>query len=83
VLSNNALSVLVSILEETRGWHVEKQITFSEMSVLKRLRKVHEERTDFKNSEWNISFWFVVLWPLIVVAIVAIGFLAPALIKTL
>jgi nitrate reductase NapE component len=36
-----------------------------------------------ENSDWNISFWFVVLWPLIVVAIVAIGFLAPALIKTL
>ena len=36
-----------------------------------------------ENPEWNISFWFVVLWPLIVVAIVAIGFLAPALIKTL
>ena len=36
-----------------------------------------------KNSDWNISFWFVVLWPLIVVAIVAIGFLAPALIKAL
>jgi len=36
-----------------------------------------------KNSEWNISFWLMVLWPLIVVAIVAIGFLAPALIKTL
>ena len=36
-----------------------------------------------ENSDWNISFWFVVLWPLIVVAIVAIGFLAPALIKAL
>ena len=36
-----------------------------------------------KNPEWNLSFWVVVLWPLIVVAIVAIGFLAPALIKTL
>jgi hypothetical protein len=36
-----------------------------------------------KNPDWNISFWFVVLWPLIVVAILAIGFLAPALIKTL
>ena len=36
-----------------------------------------------EKSDWNISFWFVVLWPLIVVAIVAIGFLAPALIKTL
>ena len=46
VLSNNALSVLVSILEETPGWHVEKQFTFSEMSVFKRLRKVHEEKTD-------------------------------------
>jgi nitrate reductase NapE component len=36
-----------------------------------------------KNSDWSTSFWFVVLWPLIVVAIVAIGFLAPALIRTL
>jgi nitrate reductase NapE component len=36
-----------------------------------------------KNSDWNLSFWVVALWPLIVVAIVAIGFLAPALIKTL
>jgi len=35
------------------------------------------------NSAWNISFWFVVLWPLIVVAIVAIGFLAGDVIKTL
>ncbi len=36
-----------------------------------------------KNSDYNISFWFVVLWPLIVVAIVAIGFLAADVIKTL
>ena len=36
-----------------------------------------------ENSEWNISFWFVILWPLIVVAIVAIGFLAADVIKTL
>ena len=36
-----------------------------------------------ENSDWDISFWVVALWPLIVVAIVAIGFLAPALIKTL
>jgi len=36
-----------------------------------------------KNSDYNISLWFVVLWPLIVVAIVAIGFLAPVLIKAL
>ena len=36
-----------------------------------------------KNSDWNISFWFVVLWPLIVVAIVSIGFLAADVIKTL
>jgi hypothetical protein len=39
VLSNNALSVLVSILEGTRARHVEKQFTFSEMSVFERLRK--------------------------------------------
>ena len=31
----------------------------------------------------DISFWVVVLWPLIVVAIVAIGFLAADVIKTL
>ncbi len=36
-----------------------------------------------KNSDWNLSFWVVALWPSIVVAIVAIEFLAPALIKTL
>jgi nitrate reductase NapE component len=36
-----------------------------------------------ENPDWNLSFWFVVLWPLIVVAIVAIGFLAPAVIKAL
>jgi nitrate reductase NapE component len=36
-----------------------------------------------KNSEWNISFWFVVLWPLILVAIVSLGFLAADVIKTL
>jgi hypothetical protein len=35
-----------------------------------------------ENPDWNLSFWVVALWPLIVVAIVAIGFLAPALIKT-
>jgi hypothetical protein len=33
-----------------------------------------------KNSDWNISFWFVVPWPLIAVAI---GFLVAAAIKTL
>jgi hypothetical protein len=36
-----------------------------------------------ENPEWNASFWIPVLWPLIVVAIVSIGFLAAALIKTL
>jgi hypothetical protein len=36
-----------------------------------------------KNSDYDISFWFVALWPLIWVAIVAIGFLAADLIKTL
>jgi len=46
VLSNNALSVLVSILEKRREWHVEKQFTFCEMSVFERLRKVYEEKTD-------------------------------------
>jgi hypothetical protein len=39
VLSNNALSVFVPILEETPGWHVEKHFTFCEMSVFERLRK--------------------------------------------
>jgi hypothetical protein len=33
-----------------------------------------------KNSDWNLSFWVVALWSLIVVAI---GFLAQALIKTM
>jgi nitrate reductase NapE component len=36
-----------------------------------------------ENSDYDISFWVVVLWPLIVVAIVAIGFLAADVIKTL
>jgi nitrate reductase NapE component len=36
-----------------------------------------------KNPEWNLSFWVVALWPLIVVAIVSIGFLAAGMIKTL
>jgi hypothetical protein len=36
-----------------------------------------------ENPDWNLSFWVVALWPLIVVAILAIGFLAPALLKTL
>jgi len=36
-----------------------------------------------KKSDYDFSFWVVVLWPLIVVAIVAIGFLAAAVIKTL
>ena len=36
-----------------------------------------------ENSDHNISFWVVVLWPLIVVAIVSIGFLAADAIKTL
>jgi hypothetical protein len=31
----------------------------------------------------NLSFWVVALWPLIVVAIVSIGFLAADVIKTL
>ena len=36
-----------------------------------------------ENSDYKISFWLFVLWPLIVVAIVSLGFLAPALIKAL
>jgi hypothetical protein len=36
-----------------------------------------------ENSDYNISFWVVVLWPSIVVAIVCIGFLAADVIKTL
>ena len=36
-----------------------------------------------KNSDYNVSFWVVALWPLIVVAIVTIGFLAADVIKTL
>jgi len=35
-----------------------------------------------KNSDYNISLWVVVLWPLICVAIVSIGFLAANVIKT-
>jgi hypothetical protein len=40
VLSNNALSVLVSILEETPGWHAERHFTFCEMVHLRKLEKV-------------------------------------------
>ena len=36
-----------------------------------------------ENSDWNISFWVVALWPLNFVAIVSIGFLAADVIKTL
>jgi hypothetical protein len=36
-----------------------------------------------KDSDYDFSFWVVVLWPLIVVAIVSIGFLAADAIKTL
>ena len=36
-----------------------------------------------EDSDCNLSFWFVALWPLIVVAIVVIGFLAADVIKTL
>jgi uncharacterized membrane protein len=32
------------------------------------------------NSDWNISFWFAVLWPLIGVAL---GFVAAGVIETL
>jgi len=42
-----------------------------------------KRKTTPKNSDWNISFWFVALWPLIVVAIVSIGVLVADLIKTL
>jgi len=35
------------------------------------------------NSDSNSCFWLMALWPLIVMAIVGIGFLVPALIKTL
>jgi hypothetical protein len=36
-----------------------------------------------ENLDWNLSFWVVALWPLIVVAIVCLGFLAADVIKTL
>ena len=36
-----------------------------------------------KNPDWNLSFWLVALWPLILVAIVSLGFLAADVIKTL
>ena len=35
-----------------------------------------------KNSDYDISFWVVALWPLIVVAILSIGFLAADVINT-
>jgi hypothetical protein len=36
-----------------------------------------------ENPDYSISFWVVALWPLVVLAIVAIGFLTVDLIKTL
>ena len=36
-----------------------------------------------ENLDWNVSFWLGSLWPLIVVAIVSIGFLVADVIKTL
>ena len=36
-----------------------------------------------EDSDYNSSFWLLALWPLICVAIVAIGFLAADVIKTL
>ena len=36
-----------------------------------------------EDSDYDSSFWFVALWPLICVAMVTIGFLAVAVIKTL
>ena len=42
-----------------------------------------KKKPTHKNSDYDLSFWVVVLWPLIVMAIVGIGFLVPALIKTL
>jgi hypothetical protein len=35
------------------------------------------------NSDRNICFWLMALWPLICLAIVAIGFLAAGMVKTL
>jgi nitrate reductase NapE component len=66
-----------------RPKHWQKHFNFPKMSVFERLRNSMKRKPTSKNSDWNISFWVVALWPLIVVAIVAIGFLAPALIKTL
>lgn len=50
------------------------------MSVFERLRKCYEEETTPENSDWNISFWVVALWPLIGVAI---GLAAAAVIEAL
>jgi hypothetical protein len=36
-----------------------------------------------ENPYLSISFWVVVLWPLILMALVAIGFLAADMVKTL
>ena len=36
-----------------------------------------------KNPDCSLSFWLVALWPLILVAIVSLGFLAADVIKTL
>jgi nitrate reductase NapE component len=36
-----------------------------------------------KKTDYDLSFCVLVLWPLIVMAIVGIGFLVPALVKAL
>jgi hypothetical protein len=47
VLSNNALSVLVSILEETPGGMPKDTSRSVKWSIFESLRKWHEEKTDF------------------------------------
>jgi hypothetical protein len=58
VLNNNPLSVLVSILEETPGWIVEKQFMFCEMWIFERLRKEHEDKCN-RRRLWLARFLLV------------------------
>jgi hypothetical protein len=52
----------------------------SEMSIFQCLKNSMKKNPNTENSDWNISFWFAVLSPLIGVAL---GFAAAAVIEAL
>jgi hypothetical protein len=63
-----------------RPEHWQKNFKFPKMSIFQCLRNSMKKKPTPKNSDWNISFWFAVLSPLIGVAI---GFVAAAIVETL